>query len=106
MPAITIAGELTAGAALIVMAVAVAVLVWRRGFQRLAITLGSMSVSLDAVERRVNGVPHDHPTIPQRLATIEHRLDRIDTRLDAIEAKPGVTLHYTPTPTPTTENLL
>lgn len=84
------AAQLLIAIALLVAAVTLSVLVWRRGWSKMSASFGSTSVSLEAVQtsltavdrkvdridKAVNNVPEGHPPLVERVATLEvgHRL--------------------------------
>jgi hypothetical protein len=68
----------------LVVATAVAVLIYRKGFDRFDVKVGAMQASLKAVEKNVqdintavNHVPLGSPTLVQRVVKIEEAVHKI-----------------------------
>lgn len=90
---------LLSAVAILIVAVAGATLVYRKAFKRFEAKLGSMSVSLqavergqrevntkvDSVERAVNNVGEGAPTLVQRVTQLEKVCSTLDGRCKRIE---------------------
>lgn len=91
-------GVLIGAIAALIVAVSVAVVVWRRQWRTISASFGDMKVTVDQINKAVNNVPDGEHTLVQRVAALEIGQRWEHGALQTIAGQIGVTL---PTPPPT-----
>lgn len=62
--------EVSVGVFLFLIGVALLVLVWRKGLQRIEARLGSLSLIVEGIDRAVNNVPPGEPPLVAKVSEI------------------------------------